>query len=1020
MAKILIVDDRQPNRDYLATLLAYGGHRLVQAADGAEALATARAERPDLVITDILMPTMDGYELVRQLRADPALAPIPVIFCTAHYREQEALALARSCGVSCVLTKPVDPQTVLGAVEAALGGAPPPLAPVATEDFDREHLRLMTDKLAQKANELKRTNERLAALIDLGLQLGSELDLRKLVETFGQNARDIIGARYAMTAIFDHGGPGLRHVFTGGLSPTAAAALGPPDPNSAVLRPVLFKGQCVRVQNPGSEAAALGLSRACPPIQALLAAPIESPTRIYGWLALIDKVGAEGFSDEDERLAKMLAAQLGRVYQNGSLYVDALQHASELEREVSDRKRAEQRQAILLDVSQALAEASNLHDAAQRVLRAIGAALEWDLGGMWIVDRPANVLRCVDVWHDAALPADDWKERSWLMTFAPGEGLPGRVWRDGKPIWLADIAKDANFPRLEIAAELGLDAAFAFPIKFEEQVLGVLEFFSRRHRTHDWDNDLSQLFTGISGPLGQFMERKQAEKALRAAQQRLQHVVASSPAVLYTLGVDGEHLFPTWVSDNVQEMMGYSAEEVYRPNWWLERVHPEDIASAAAEIRQKLFPGGRLAHEHRFRHRDGAYHWMRNDMRLLRDAAGKPIEVVGSWLDITERKQLEEQFRQAQKMEAVGRLAGGVAHDFNNLLTVINGYGEILAGSFRAHDPLRGFVEEIRKAGERAAALTRQLLAFSRKQMLVPVVLDINVLLDDIEKMLSRLIGEDIDLKLATQPELWKVKVDPGQMEQVVMNLVVNSRDAMPQGGKLTIETHNFEMDETYAATHTSSKTGQYVLLAVSDTGCGMDEATQSRIFEPFFSTKGEKGTGLGLATVFGIVKQSGGRIEVYSEPGLGAAFKIYLPRAEDEMRKSKLQIGPPADLRGSETVLLVEDEDGVRALAKLLLEKHGYKVLEARNGGEALLLCREHQADIHLMVTDVVMPIMSGQTLAQHLAPLRPGMKILYLSGYTDEAIVHHGVIGPETPFLNKPFSTDALLRKVRELLDQ
>ncbi len=437
------------------------------------------------------------------------------------------------------------------------------------------------------------------------------------------------------------------------------------------------------------------------------------------------------------------------------------------------------------------------------------------------------------------------------------------------------------------------------------------------------------------------------------------------------------------------------------------------------ELQHDLLDRDRLVQEYRFRHQDGKYRWLRDEKRLLRDAAGKPVEVVGSWADITERKLLEDQFRQAQKMEAVGRLAGGVAHDFNNLLTVITGYSELVLGQLRAADPLHGFVEQIRQAGDRAAGLTRQLLAFSRKQVLMPATLDLNFLMKEMEKMLHRLIGEDIDLLVNPHVPLWPIKADPGQVEQVLMNLVVNARDAMPQGGKLTIETGNVVLDASYVGRHPEVQPGEYVLLAVSDTGCGMDAATQARIFEPFFTTKGDKGTGLGLATVYGIVKQSGGSIDVYSELGVGTAFKIYLPHDREQRAESKSSPGLKATTRGTETVLLAEDEPGVRSLAKFVLESNGYMVLEAKNGGEALLLCEQYEGPIHMLVTDVVMPQLSGPKLAERLLALRPKMKVLYLSGYTDDAIVHHGVLNSGTPFLQKPFTPASLALKVREVLD-
>jgi two-component system cell cycle sensor histidine kinase/response regulator CckA len=399
---------------------------------------------------------------------------------------------------------------------------------------------------------------------------------------------------------------------------------------------------------------------------------------------------------------------------------------------------------------------------------------------------------------------------------------------------------------------------------------------------------------------------------------------------------------------------------------------------------------------------------------------GGQIELlVAEARDITDQKRLEEQFRQSQKMEAVGKLAGGVAHDFNNLLTIILGYSEVLQESLRDGDPLREWADEIHKAGSRAASLTGQLLAFSRKQVLVPVVLDLNALVTDMEKMLARLIGEDVDLAFLPASDLWRVRADAGQIEQVIMNLVVNARDAMPQGGKLTIETTNIELDEDYVAQHPDAHASQHVLLAVSDTGCGMDRATAARVFEPFFTTKADKGTGLGLATVFGIVKQSGGHVAVYSEPQFGTTFKIYLPRDTQEAITKRVTADPKSSLRGTETVLLVEDENGVRSLARVVLQRHGYKVLEARHGGEALLMCERCKDTIHLLATDVVMPNMSGRELVERLLPLRPKMKVLYMSGYMDDAIVRHGLVNAGVPFLQKPYSPDALLVKVREVLN-
>ncbi|QEG30215.1 Blue-light-activated protein [Gemmata obscuriglobus] len=388
--------------------------------------------------------------------------------------------------------------------------------------------------------------------------------------------------------------------------------------------------------------------------------------------------------------------------------------------------------------------------------------------------------------------------------------------------------------------------------------------------------------------------------------------------------------------------------------------------------------------------------------------------------DISERRQLEDQYRHAQKMEAVGRLAGGIAHDFNNLLTVINGYSKIVLDEMPDGDPHRESVGMVRDAGKRAAVLTRQLLAFSRKQVLQPTTLNLNDLLDGMSRMLAQLIGADVDLTVRGAPEPWPVRADAGQVEQVVMNLAVNARDAMPTGGRLTIETGNVTLDTGYTAAHPEARPGEYVRLAVTDTGCGMDVVTKARIFEPFFTTKGENGTGLGLATVFGIVKQSGGHVEVYSELGVGTTFKVYLPRDRSDPSPADSAgalRAPPT--RGSETVLLAEDEDGVRRLAKMVLQRAGYTVLEAHHGGEALRICEQHEGPIHLLATDVVMPNMGGRQAAERLRAMRPEMKVLFLSGYTDDTVVRHGVLEAEVAFLQKPFSPDALAQKVREVLD-
>ena len=470
-------------------------------------------------------------------------------------------------------------------------------------------------------------------------------------------------------------------------------------------------------------------------------------------------------------------------------------------------------------------------------------------------------------------------------------------------------------------------------------------------------------------------------------------------------------------SPSYQRILGYTAEEL-RDTAPLEQIHPDDLQLVlqAAQEAQRTGVGRRI--EYRMRRKDGEWVILESTASVIRNARGEVEKLVIVNRDIGERRRLEEQLRQSQKMDAIGRLSGGVAHDFNNLLGVIIGYSEVLQDSIKEADPLRGCVDQVVQAGKRAASLTRQLLAFSRQQVLEPKVLVLNTVVSDMEKMLRRLIGEDVELSTSLDPKLGKVRADQGQIEQVIMNLAVNARDAMPEGGKLVIHTANFEMDEAFVRRYPYPvQTGAYVLLTVSDTGVGMDSATQHRLFEPFFTTKEKgKGTGLGLSTVYGVVKQSGGYIEVESSVGKGSSFKIYLPRVDQSLEAERTEVAPLTEFRGKETILLVEDEENLRTLTRNLLELYGYAVLEAANGEEALKISRGNTAPIHLMLTDIVMPGINGRALAQQLSQERQDLKVVYMSGYTGQTYSGQGLLSPGAFFLQKPFTRENLARKIRE----
>jgi PAS domain S-box-containing protein len=562
--------------------------------------------------------------------------------------------------------------------------------------------------------------------------------------------------------------------------------------------------------------------------------------------------------------------------------------------------------------------------------------------------------------------------------------------------------------------------------------MGVKVFFLGREFTISSEREqiLDLLISTFEDAVRQNQELRQREEELKAAKEelaryagsledRLSSVLNSVPDVLFSMSRDGTQVH--YISPAAAQVFGYEPEEVLTDtDAWYRRLSPEDMASVRASQQQAVATRQSQTVEYPFRHRDESVRWIQTTFVPVSHGSGAVTRVDGISRDVTQQRRLEAQFRQAQKMEAVGRLAGGVAHDFNNLLTVIMSYSDLLLGDLESTDPRRADLEEIRKAAAGAAGLTRQLLAFSRQQVLEPRVLDLNSVVTGAGNMLQRLIGDDVGLVTVLTPDLGAVKADPGQLEQVIMNLAVNARDAMPEGGKITVETGNVELDATYTAEHTPVSPGAYVLLSVSDTGVGMDEETKRRLFEPFFTTKEKgKGTGLGLSTVYGIVKQSGGFIWVYSEPGHGTTFKIYLPRVDEQAQAERRGTPTPQSVHGTETVLLAEDADPLRAVARQILKRNGYTVLEAPDGKAALDKAAEHDGPIHLLITDVIMPEMSGRQLAERLRERRPELKVLFVSGYTDNAIIRHGVLEPGIAFLQKPFSPESLARKVREVLD-
>lgn len=693
-------------------------------------------------------------------------------------------------------------------------------------------------------------------------------------------------------------------------------------------------------------------------------------------------------------------------------------------RDVSKRKQAQRYLTAHYAATCILAEANSLSEALPRILSALTDALQWDAGAFWSLDQNTNELHC-DAVYQAACSTSAARLNAKTLTCPLHRGLIGRVWSTGQSHWSEDILDPRNdsCPGLEAAHQL--HGAFAVPIQRGSRTCGVLVLFSARTmRSDPW---LSDILGEFGKQMGHFIARKRNEKKLMRSEERFRQLAENIHEVFWMIDARTDRTI--YVSPSCEEVWGQVPMHLSQsstmfqlnqvPQSLADFVHPEDrpIFLSALE-RQKR--GEKTSDEYRIVRPDGTIRSVWSRAFPVWNESKSVYRIVGITADITEQKVLEERLRQGQKMEAIGQLAGGVAHDFNNLLSVIIGYSEILLGRVQAGDESHELLEQIQKAGEKAAALTRQLLAFGRKQKLQVKLLNVNDIVQDMTKMLRRMVGEDIEMVIHADPQLGQVQVDPTQIEQILMNLATNARDAMPQGGTLTFTTQNLELEQSLSRPDADIAPGKYVLLTVTDTGKGMDEATSLHAFEPFFTTKDVgKGTGLGLATVYGIVKQSHGHIELESQLNHGTTFRIYLPRQAAAIVPALDSHSPSHVQRGQETVLLVEDEAIVRRLTSHVLQASGYTVLSASSGEEALTLCREHPGDIALLATDILMPQMNGVRLAELALEVRKNMKVLFISGYTNNILENYGNFEASAAFLSKPASPKVLAAKVREVLD-
>jgi PAS domain S-box-containing protein len=676
------------------------------------------------------------------------------------------------------------------------------------------------------------------------------------------------------------------------------------------------------------------------------------------------------------------------------------------EKAVADRRLA--RLQGLARLSGVIASSLDLDQVLSEIARAAAQLMGAPAVGLWVADEAARTLE-PRAFSDEQLAATYSRRR---ITFE--EGLPGWVAVHRETLVVPDVFADGRILAVDWFRQHDLRSAYLVPIVHQDALLGVLALNGRA--PFELDPEARELLESFVAQAARAIRNARLYEEARGARDFLRSIAEHSPAGIVTTDVQGRI---TYWSPRSEELLGYRSDEVLgRPVAELQRGGRE---AARALMRRLRLEDRVREHEAEILARDGRWVECRFSLALLRDSAGATIGTLAILEDTSERKRLEAQLRQAQKMEAVGRLAGGIAHDFNNLLAVIMGHSDLIRSVLKKGDALAHDVEQIRRASERAASLTRQLLAFSRRQFLQPQVIDVNTLVGNLGTMLHRLIGEDVQLELRLDPETGRVSADPGQLEQVIMNLAVNARDAMPQGGRLTLETAPASLGQTFVTAHPGSTAGAHVRLSIHDTGCGMGPDVLSHLFEPFFTTKEPgRGTGLGLSTVYGIVKQHRGYVDVTSEPGRGSSFEVYLPRVEARPAPGRSAPRERVKRGGRETVLFVEDEVALRDLMHRVLAKGGYTVLAAGDGVEALAMVEAHPGSIDLVVTDVIMPRMSGPDLAVRLRARDPGIRLLYVSGYTADQLRSQTDLGADATLLPKPFTSDGLLRKVREILDR
>jgi hypothetical protein len=1124
--RILVVDDEPLNLKLAALRLARAGYEVETASGGEEALEIARHRRPDAILTDVLMPSMDGFTFCREARRDPLLGRVPIVLVSSAYVDEPDRGLARRMGADALVVRTPDLHEALAAIEAGLhgtAGAPPSATSDDVTALHRERLQVQLERQTARNDTLLRQaaiqatalsimrglSEVLAQPRDVPQILGDVLvhcldaaglstGLLYVAEPNGEHrlqaqfgipaerradAEALFGHRQLMRRIVASGKPFAVSAGAKDADAEARDFLARLGYTSVLVLPFVVLGQTFGVLVLASEShdlpesswidfarslalqfgqtVALGqsltrlaasearmksvLDAALDAVimmdeQGLVASWNARAEELFGWapdeavgrtlseLIIPPRHRANHTRGLKAFLATGQGPVIGRRTELSALRRDGSEFPVELTvtahkegptfyfnafvADLTERKWAEKEIAERIElatftsaIGAALICDQPLPAVLQRCAEVMMSHLEPAFARIWTLNRAGDTL-------ELQASAGMYTHLDGAHATVPvGQFKIGLIAAERAPHLTNDVLHDPRVSDPAWARREGMVAFAGYPLLVGDALVGVMAMFSR----HPLSPNVLGSMAAVANQIALGIKRKWAEQEHRASEEQYRLLFDDNPYPMWVFDV--ESLAFLAVNDAAVRHYGWTREEFLRLRLTDIRP-PETLPAFLQDIGAVREEGG---HDRsglwRHRKKDGTEIDVEIVARSITFEGRRARLTLAA--DVTEKTLLQARLVTAQKMEAVGQLAGGIAHDFNNLLGVITGYSELLIRELPPESRGRKRGEEIKRAADRAAALTRQLLAFSRRQVLQPKVLDLNEVVAEVEKMLRRVISEGIQIITVAPAKLGKVSADAGQIEQVLMNLAINARDAMPSGGRLMIETGNVELDETYVRTNPEAHPGPYVMLAVSDTGQGMDAKTMSRIFEPFFTTKAEgKGTGLGLATVYGIVRQSGGTVNVYSEPGHGSAFKVYLPRVEAEVEaQARGDLAAPPG--GTETILLVEDAEALRLLVRELLESARYTVLDAEAPDKALSLVQSTPGPIHLVLTDMVMPRMNGQELARRVATLKPEARFIFMSGYSDQAMGDQGTLEPGALFLQKPFTMDALMRMIRRALD-